>query len=243
MRPDAPTPHFPPATSRRAFLQQAGGGFGALALAWLGAQESLRAAPVATNSHAPRPPHFPAKAQRVIYLFMHGGPSHLETFDPKPDLQRLAGRPLPESFGKVETRRKVAANPLLATKRTFRKCGESGIEVSDFLPNIARCVDDLAVIRSCWADSVNHPQAVYQINTGSVLMGKPCLGSWVSYGLGTENQDLPSFVVLPDPGGGIKGGPPAYGAGFLPATHQGTVMRGGPSPILDLRPDAGTTPE
>ena len=101
--------------------------------------------------------------------------------------------------------------------------------------------DDLAVVRSCWADSVNHPQAVYQINTGSVLMGKPSMGSWVSYGLGTENQNLPAFVVLPDPGGGIKGGPPAYGAGFLPATHQGTLMRGGESPILDLRPSVGTS--
>ena len=92
------------------------------------------------------------------------------------------------------------------------------------------------MIRSCWADSVNHPQAVYQMNTGSILMGKPSLGSWVGYGLGTENQDLPAFVVLPDPGGGIKGGPPAYGAGFLPASYQGTVMRGGPEP--DPRPAA-----
>ena len=96
------------------------------------------------------------------------------------------------------------------------------------------------MIRSCWADSVNHPQAVYQMNTGSILMGKPSLGSWVGYGLGTENRDLPAFVVLPDPGGGIKGGPPAYGAGFLPASHQGTVMRSGTRPILDLAPPEGT---
>ncbi len=241
------TPHFPVARSRREFLQQAGGGFGALALAWLWHQDEARAASATAkmpvNPHAPRPPHFPARAERVIFLFMHGGPSHLETFDPKPDLQRLAGQPLPASFGMVATRRKVAHNPLLATKRTFRKCGESGIEVSDFFPHLARCADDLAVVRSCWADSVNHPQAVYQINTGSILMGKPSLGSWVSYGLGTENQNLPSFVVLPDPAGGIKGGPPAYGAGFLPASHQGTVMRGGSSPILDLSPPAGISPD
>ena len=236
-------PHFSVATTRRAFLQSAGGGFGALALSWLLEQEKARAGVVPVQPHAPRPPHFPAKAQRVIYLFMHGGPSHLETFDPKPDLQRLAGRPLPESFGQVATRRKVAQNPLLATKRTFQKCGRSGIEISDFLPHLRTCADDLAVIRSCWADSVNHPQAVYQMNTGSTLMGKPSLGSWVSYGLGTENQDLPAFVVLPDPGGGIKGGPPAYGAGFLPASYQGTVMRGGASPILDLRPPDDTTPQ
>ncbi len=236
-------PHFPLARSRRAFLQHAGGGFGALALAWLLDQEAVRAEVSPGRPHATKPPHFPAKAQRVIYLFMHGGPSHLETFDPKPDLQRLAGQPLPASFGPVATRRKVAQNPLLATKRAFEKCGQSGIEISDFFPHLRHCADDLAVIRSCWADSVNHPQAVYQMNTGSILMGKPSLGSWLSYGLGTENGDLPAFVVLPDPGGGIKGGPPAYGAGFLPASHQGTVMRGGASPILDLSPPADTTPE
>jgi hypothetical protein len=240
---DMPSCRFEPShdivTSRREFLRQAGGGFGALALAWM-LERDARADDInAENPLAQRAPHFTAKAQRVIYLFMHGGPSHLETFDPKPDLQRLAGQPLPSSFGKVATRRKVAANPLLATKRTFCKCGQSGVEVSDLLPHIARCADDLAVIRSCWADSVNHPQAVYQMNTGSILMGKPSLGSWVGYGLGTENQDLPAFVVLPDPGGGIKGGPPAYGAGFLPASYQGTLMRNGPSPILDLRSAAG----
>lgn len=224
------------AVSRRAFLGQAAGGLGAIALTWLLNQDARGEN---TNPLAVRPPHFPARAERVIFLFMHGGPSHLETFDPKPELQRLAGQPLPESFGPVATRRKVARNPLLATKRTFRKFGQSGLEVSDFLPHIAQHVDDLAVIRSCWADSVNHPQAVYQMNTGSILMGKPSLGSWVTYGLGTENQNLPAFVVLPDPGGGIKGGPPAYAAGFLPATFQGTVMRNGPSPILDLESAGG----
>jgi hypothetical protein len=231
----------PASPSRRAFLREAGAGFGALALAWLEQQPQVRAAALPASPHAPRPPHFPARAERVIFLFMHGGPSHVDTFDPKPDLQRLAGKPLPASFGMVATRRKVAHNPLLATRRTFRKCGQSGIEISDFYPHLSRCADDLAVVRSCWADSVNHPQAVYQINSGSILMGKPCLGSWVSYGLGTENQDLPAFVVLPDPGGGIKGGPPAFGAGFLPASHQGTLMRGGATPILDLESPEGTS--
>src|SRR5262249_27135563 len=136
---------------------------------------------------------------------------------------------------------KVGRNPLLATKRTFKKHGQSGIEISDFFPHVSRCADDLAVVRSCWADSVNHPQAVYQANSGSILMGKPCLGSWVSYGLGTENQRRPGCVVLPDPGGGIKGGPPAFGAGFLPASNQGTLMRGGPTPILDLEPPESTS--
>ena len=234
---------YPVAFSRRQFLQTAGGGLGALALDWLMHEEKARAASRLDGPLAPRAPHFPPKAKSVIYLFMHGGPSHLETFDPKPDLQRLAGQPLPASFGPVATRRKVAHNPLLATRRTFRKCGQSGIEISDFLPHLAECADDLAVIRSCWADSVNHPQAVYEINTGSILMGKPSLGSWVSYGLGTENQDLPAFLVLPDPAGGIKGGPPAYGAGFLPASHQGTLIRGGDRPILDLRAPEGISSE
>jgi hypothetical protein len=225
--------------SRREFLAQAGNGFGLLALSWLLQSDAARAA----NPLASKPPHFEPKARRVISLFMHGGPSHLETFDPKPELQRLAGQPLPESFGRVMTRRKVAQNPLLATKRTFRKCGDSGVEISDFLPHLSGCADDLAVIRSCWADSVNHPQAVYQMNTGSILMGRPSLGSWVAYGLGTDNQDLPAFVVLPDPGGGIKGGPPAYGAGFLPASYQGTLVRSGSDPILDLRPPDGVSPE
>ncbi len=231
--------HFPVATSRRAFLQEAGAGFGSIAATWLSQRESQAAEGSRSNPLEPRPPHFPARAERVIFLFMHGGPSHLETFDPKPDLQRLGGSPLPASFGPVETRRKVARNPLLATKRSFRKAGRSGIEISDLFPNLARCVDDLAVVRSCWADSVNHPQAVYQMNTGSTLMGKPSLGSWVGYGLGTENQNLPAFVVLPDPTGGIKGGPPAFGAGYLPATYQGTLVRGGPSPILDLKSSGG----
>jgi hypothetical protein len=210
-----------------------------LALAWM----LRREAAAASDPMAPKAPHFPPRARRVISLFLHGGPSHLETFDPKPELRRLDGQPLPESFGAVMTRRPVARNPLLASRRTFRPCGRSGLEISDFLPHLSRHADDLAVIRSCWADSVNHPQAVYQMNTGSILMGRPSLGSWVAYGLGTEDQDLPAFVVLPDPGGGIKGGPPAYGAGFLPATYQGTVMRGGASPILDLRPPKGMTPD
>jgi hypothetical protein len=239
MHPKTRTPHFPVAASRRDFLRQAGGGFGALAATWLLRQD--RALGGAVDPMAAKESHFAPKVRRVIYLFMHGGPSHLETFDPKPDLQRLAGQPLPASFGPVATRRKVAHNPLLATKRTFARCGESGVEVSDLLPHLRRHADDLAVIRSCWADSVNHPQAVYQMNTGSILMGRPSLGSWVGYGLGAENRDLPAFVVLPDPGGGIKGGPPAYGAGFLPASYQGTLVRGGDSPILDLRPPEGVT--
>lgn len=165
---------------------------------------------------------------------MHGGPSHVDLFDPKPELIRHAGKPLPESYGAVETRRKVAQNPLLAPVKPFRKYGQSGIEVSDFLPHMAELADEMCVIRSCHGDSVNHPQSVYQMNTGSIQMGKPSMGSWVSYGLGSENEDMPAFVVMPDPGGGLKGGPPAWGSGFLPATYQGTTMRAGGSPILNL---------
>lgn len=178
--------------------------------------------------------HHPARAQRVIFLFMHGGPSHVDLFDPKPELIKHAGKPLPDSYGTVETRRKVAQNPLLAPVKPFRKHGQSGIEISDFLPHMAELADEMCVIRSCHGDSVNHPQSVYQMNTGSVLMGKPSMGSWVAYGLGSENVDMPAFVVMPDPGGGLKGGPPAWGSGFLPATYQGTTMRAGTNPILHL---------
>jgi hypothetical protein len=228
-------------TSRRDFLRRAGGGFGLIALTALLAEDGLLAAEspeAAVNPLAPRTPHHAARAKQVIFLFMAGGPSHLETFDPKPDLQRLHGERLPPSFGMVKTRRGVDKNKLLATKHTFKKYGESGIEVSDLLPNVAECVDDLCVLRACHGDSVTHPESVYQMNTGSILMGRPSLGAWLTYGLGTENQNMPAFVVLPDPNGWVKGGAPAWGNGFLPAAFQGTVLRGGSAPILNLKPPA-----
>jgi hypothetical protein len=172
---------------------------------------------------------------------MHGGPSHVDLWDPKPELARYAGQPLPDSFGMVMTRRDVARNKLLAPVSAFRPRGRSGLEISDFLPHLAEHADDLCVLRGCHGDSVNHPQSVYQMNTGSILMGRPSLGSWVAYGLGSENQDLPAFVVLPDPGGGIKGGPVAWGSGYLPARFQGTTVRPGREPILHLKPPAGLT--
>ena len=228
----------PTQPSRRSFLRTAGGGAGMLALAGLFADEQAQAA---TNPLAPRKPNFAPRAKRVIWLFMHGGPSQVDLFDPKPDLAKFAGKPLPESFGQVMTRRDVAKNPLLGPIKPFRPRGDSGIEISDFLPHIAEHADDLFVIRSMHGDSVNHPQSVYQLNTGSILMGKPSVGSWVAYGLGSENQNMPAFVVLPDPGGGLKGGPPAWGSGFLPATYQGVTMRPGAAPILDLRPQEQIT--
>jgi hypothetical protein len=207
-----------------------------LALASLLAEERAAAATVSTPPEGPRKPHFEPRVKRVIWLFMHGGPSQVDLFDPKPDLIKYAGQPLPESFGMVMTRRKVAENPLLGPIKPFHPRGQCGLEVSEFLPQIAEHADELCVIRSLHGDSVNHPQSVYQMNTGSILMGRPSVGSWVAYGLGSENRDLPAFVVLPDPGGGLKGGPPAWGSGFLPATYQGVTMRPGAQPILHLHP-------
>jgi hypothetical protein len=225
----------PPWLARREFLR-AGIGLGAAAVAALLAEQRRGMAGPGGNPLAPKPPHFKPRATRVIYLFMHGGPSHVDLFDPKPELVKHAGQPLPESFGQVMTRRQVASNPLLPPVRPFRRHGESGLPISDFLPELARHADSLCVLRSCHGDSVNHPQSVYQMNTGSILMGRPSLGSWVCYGLGSENENLPAFVVLPDPGGGVKGGPPAWGSGFLPAAYQGTVMRAGKAPLVYLKP-------
>lgn len=222
--------------ARRSFLSQTGIGLGSIALSQL-----LAAEEVAVEAF-PKP-HVAPRAKQVIYLFMHGGPSHVDLFDPKPALEKYAGQPLPDSFGPVMTRRKVASNPLLGPIKQFRKHGESGIEVSEFLPHIASQVDKLCVLRSCHGDSVNHPQSVYQMNTGSILTGRPSLGSWVSYGLGSENRDMPSFVVMLDQGAGIKGGPPAWGSGYLPATYQGTTVRSGSTPILHLDRPAEMTEE
>ncbi|RIK77592.1 MAG: DUF1501 domain-containing protein [Planctomycetota bacterium] len=233
---------------RRAFLAQAGGGLGLVALASLLEGDAARTCTAAAetgakpNPLAPQKPHFAARAKRVIWLFMHGGPSHVDLFDPKPDLVKYAGAPLPDSFGMVMTRRDVAKNPLLAPIEPFRPRGRSGIEISDFLPHLAECADELCVIRSLHGDSVNHPQSVYQMNTGSILMGKPSVGAWVTFGLGTENSDLPAFVVMLDSGPGIKGGPPAWGSGFLPAVFQGTPMRATGSPILHLAPQSEIRP-
>ncbi len=230
---------------RRRFLSRAGSGFGMTALAVMLAEQSLLGgeSPDGRGPLAPRKPHRAAQAERVIFLFMSGGPSHLETFDPKPDLQRLHGQKLPASFGPVKTRRGVDKNKLLATKRTFNKYGRAGIEISDLFPHLSKCADDLCVLRGCYGDSVTHPESVYQMNTGSILIGRPCLGSWAAYGLGAENQNMPAFVVLPDPGGWVKGGAPAWGSGFLPASFQGTVMRGGPAPILNLHTPQGVGEE
>lgn len=216
--------------SRRDFLAQAGSGFGACSLAALLADDAAAAGNVE--------PEYPVRAKRVIWLFMHGGPSHVDLLDPKPALTKYAGKSVPDSFGAFMTRRKVATNPLVPEVAPYRRCGQSGLPISSLLPAIGKHADDMLVVRSMHGDSVNHPQSVYQMNTGSILMGRPSVGSWVAYGLGSENNNMPAFVVLPDPGGGLKGGPPAWGNGFLPASYQGVTMRPGDKPILNLLPQS-----
>jgi hypothetical protein len=172
---------------------------------------------------------------------MEGGPSHLDTFDPKPALDRLAGRPIPDSFGEVITAMGEFRSPILPSRRTWKQHGQSGLWVSDWLPQVAQCADELAVIRSCWADGINHSTGVCQMNTGSILAGRPSLGSWVSYGLGTENANLPAFVVLQDTPAQVINGPRNWGAGFMPAVHQGVRMQGGSEPIPHLNTPEGLT--
>jgi hypothetical protein len=207
------------------------------------AEEGQLVAEDGADPLAPRKPHFEPKAKRVIFLFMSGGPSHVDTFDPKPELTRLHGEKLPASFGPVKTRRGVDKNKLLASKRTFQKHGRAGIEVSDWFPHVASCIDDVCLLRGCKGDSVTHPESVYLMNTGSILMGRPSLGAWATYGLGTENRNMPAFVVMPDPGGWPKGGAPAWGNGYLPATYQGTLMSGGSSPVTHLPNPGGVSAE
>jgi hypothetical protein len=199
-------------------------------------QSAIRNPPSA-DPLAPKPPHVPAKAKAVIFLFMEGGPSHIDLFDPKPKLAELNGKKLPESFGKVLTAMGTGGNSLLASKRTFARHGKAGIEMSDWLPHTATVADELAVVRSCWADGLNHVGSVCQMNTGSILAGRPSLGAWTLYGLGSVNRNLPGFVVMTDAGEPL-GGPRNWGTGFMPATYQGTLFRGGPDPVLHLKPPA-----
>src|SRR4051794_36854159 len=214
-------PHRERLYTRREALTRGGGGFGALALIDLLSRSGLADAKTGVISPlAARRPHVPATAKSVIFLFMEGGPSHLDLFDPKPLLNELAGRPIPESFGKVVTAMGEFGSPLLATKRKWARHGASGTWVSDWLPETAKCVDDIAVIRSCWADGINHSSGVCQMNTGSILGGRPSLGSWVTYGLGTENTNLPAFVVMQDTAAQVVNGPRNWGAGFMPAVYQ-----------------------
>jgi hypothetical protein len=229
-------------TSRREFLARSGAGFGALALAGL-LSDSLAAEESRSSQNllAARLPHFMPRAKSVIFLFMEGGPSHIDLFDPKPLLNELAGNPLPESFGSVITAMGESRSPLLASRRKWRQHGRGGTWISDWLPHTATCADDIAVVRSCWAEGINHSAGVCQMNTCSILGGRPSLGSWVSYGLGTENQNLPAYVVMQDNQSQVVNGPRNWSAGFMPAVYQGTRLQGGSEPVPNLKNPEGVT--
>ena len=221
--------------SRREFLLRGGAGFGALALTGMLARDQIIA--------SPKQPHFAPTAKRVIFLFMEGGPSHMDLFDPKPLLNKLAGQTMPSSFKRPITPMGETESPLLASPRQWKRHGKSGLWVSDWLPHTAECVDDLAVIRSCWTNGINHSGGVCQMNTGQPMGGRPSLGSWVSYGLGSENANLPAFVVMSDSTATVTNGPRNWSAGFMPATYQGVKLNPGAAPIRHLNLPNGVSPE
>ena len=212
-------PHHDRPTDRREFLARAGGGFGAIALSGM-----LASSVNAKRFVAAPDGHHPATAKSVIFLFMEGGPSQLDTFDRKPLLNQLAGQPLPNTFREPLTAMGEKNAPLLPTKRKWSRHGESGLEISDWFPNVAKHADELAVIRSCFGEGINHSGGCNLMNTGSTLGGRPSLGAWVSYGLGTENEDLPAFVVMKDKRSAGTNGVRSWGQGFLPASYQGTTV-------------------
>ena len=215
--------------SRRDFLSQAGMGIGSLAMIDLLSREAGAGdnplAPTTTD-HAPR-------ATAVISLFMHGGPSQVDTFDPKPLLAKYAGQTLPPSFGDLNLEfTKTSTAKVLASSRTFRKCGKSGIEMADIFEHLPSVADELAVIRSCYHTEFNHAPALYMAHCGTRLMGRPSLGAWTVYGLGSVSDNLPGYVVMRD--GPLKGGPTTYGNGFLPAVYSATELRDSGAAILYL---------
>ncbi len=233
--------------TRRHFLWEVGGGVSGLALAWLLNEEQGQAAMAAlprsplASPYVPQPAHFPAKAKRVIHICACGGVSHLDTYDYKPDLIRHDGEDL-TGKGKIDT---FFGQPgrLMKSPFAFRQHGQSGLWMSELLPNLATCVDDMTFIYSMTAKSSNHTPATFQMNTGFTMNGFPCLGAWLSYGLGSENQDLPAFVVLPDPRQLPAGGAINWTSGFLPAVHQGVAFRTAGEPIVDLNTPKEISPE
>jgi hypothetical protein len=233
--------HHWPVRTRRDFFSQAGSGLAGIALGSLLSQDRVVAAKAA-DPLAPKKPHHAPKAKSVIWLFMEGGPSHIDLFDPKPTLNQMHGQPMPASFGKVITAMGTAGNTLMGSPRTWKQYGESGIWVSDWYPHIAQHVDDIAVLRSCWADGLNHVGSVCQMNTGDILAGRPSMGAWVTYGLGAANRNLPTFVILLDDREPV-GGPKNWSSGFLPATYQGSQFRQGDTPIFHLKTPKGVTDE
>jgi len=226
----------PSTLNRRDFLQRAGAGFGMLGLqALLGREGLLASDAVSANPLSPRLPHFPGKAKSVIFLFMYGGPSQVDTFDYKPALEKHHGQKIDKvSFGTSKIDRIYKGGSLMKSPFGFDRHGESGLWVCDQYPHIASVIDDIAVIKSVYAESNNHAPALFQLNTGMTRVGFPSVGSWVTYGIGTENQDMPGFVVMYDYRGGPIGGPQNWGSGFLPSTYQATPVRSKGTPILNL---------
>jgi hypothetical protein len=233
--------------TRREFLWQTGGGFASVALAGMLGNDFFARQAVAAdgvtpfvNPLAPRKPHFAGKAKSVIFLFMYGGPSHVDTFDYKPALYPLDGKTIPiKTFGRGGHRNE---GRVVGPKWSFKQYGQCGKHVSDLFPNVATCVDDIAFIHSMYAESPIHGSAMLMMNSGKLISGSPCMGSWVNYGLGTVNQNLPGFVVMLDHKGGPISGAKNWSSGYMPATYQGTVLRSGRSPILDLAPPTDMTP-
>ncbi|MEO8027477.1 MAG: DUF1501 domain-containing protein [Bryobacteraceae bacterium] len=229
--------------TRRSVLRGAANGFGAVALQWLLQNNLLAGATKRANPLAAKAPHFAGKAKSVIFLFMVGAPSSIDTFDPKPALKKYEGQKLPESLGKFPSQFTDGSQPILASPFEFKRYGQSGLPVSTLFPHIAQCVDDICFVRNFYTESVVHAPAMYQAVTGRILMGYPSVGSWVTYGLGSESENLPAYAVMPQPEGTPEGGTPMWGSGFLPAVYQGTLLRPGASPILNLRPPDGVTPD
>ncbi len=228
--------------TRRHFFERCGIGLGALALGSLLQKDQpglVFGADREANPLAPRPVHFPAKAKNVIFLFMAGGPSQFELFDYKPDLQKYTDQTIPRSFleGKrfafMDTFTKEPPK-LLGTRRKFQRQGQSGAWVSECLPHTAKVVDDLSFIKSVWTEPVNHAPAKLFFNTGTAQFGRPSMGSWITYGIGSEADDLPGYVVLQSGPRGPRGGAVLWGSGFLPTAHQGVPFHNGPEPILAL---------
>ena len=236
-------PPHPAYATRREFLRRAGNGLGMLALAGLLDRENLLAAPP-VNPLAPRPPHFAAKAKSVIWLFMNGGPSHVDTWDYKPTLTERDGQEL-KGFDPNTGFFTNQVGPLMKSPFKFARHGQSGAWVSELFPHMAKHVDKMAFLHSCWTDSNNHSPALFKVNTGMARMGFPCLGSWVTYGLGSESQSLPAFVVMYDTlGRGVpKGHSLNWGAGFLPSIYQGTALKPQGEPIDNLSRPAEMKPD
>jgi uncharacterized protein (DUF1501 family) len=234
--------------SRRAFLANAANGAGMLALASLFRDDGLLAAEgspdAAPDPLAPRLSHFAPKARACIYIYLEGAPSQIDLFDPKPRLNELDGQPLPESMTKnvrFAFLQKDTAR-LMGCPRTFTRHGESGMELSDFLPHLATCVDDMCLVRSMHTEAFNHHPGQLLLNTGSQLFGRPSMGAWLNYGLGSESKNLPGFVVL-TAGRGTSGGTSNWSSGFLPTTYQGVLFRNQGEPVLNLNNPDGISDE